>query len=142
MRAKKLTRVKKMIHIVQVVAIAIFSMIVITGFSLLFSIEAQSRTKEAALFDNHFYQQKEKDFRQDLKTILESFECKNSGITMTRTVSLDEGRNYQVVIHNKCFSYLSEKEIAQLKEEMEKLTIKNPDGECVPVFFELTGFTS
>lgn len=79
----------------------VIGIILAVAISLLMSVSAQSRSRESVLFDNRNYEAAQEAYRQQVQQVLESYDCYNSGLTMTRIVSLDGEREYQLQIHNR-----------------------------------------
>lgn len=93
------------------------------AFTLIMSVRVQSRTQEAILFDNRNYETAEEDYKERVQMLLEKYGCYNSGLTMTRMVSLEGEREYNIQIYNKKLSQLSEKEFASLQRELSEYKV-------------------
>lgn len=81
----KVSKKEKLFYIV-------VGIILVTTLSVLMSVRVQSKSREAVLFDNSACMEAEAAYRQQVKEILEAHEVYNSGLTMTRVVSMDGER--------------------------------------------------
>lgn len=85
----------------EIVVYGLVGVLLVAAITLLMSIQVQSRTKERLLFDNRYYEAAEEAYKEQVQQVLEAYDCYNSGLTMTRIVSLDGEREYQLHIYHK-----------------------------------------
>lgn len=86
--------------------------VLVIALSVMMSVRVQSKGRAAVLFDNSAYMEAEAQYRQQVQGILETFDVYNSGLTMTRVVSLDGEREYNIQIYHNKFQQL-EPEVTQ-----------------------------
>ena len=107
-------------------------MLIVTAFMLL-CMEAESRTQAAMLFDNSMYEEKEQSFKEEVTSVLQEYDCMNSGVALTRVVDLDGSRQYRLEIHDRRLTLLDETDRRQLSAALGCLCIRGYDGENFPV---------
>lgn len=117
----------------------LLSLVFIGSLSLLLSLRVESKTQAAILFDNGAYEEAEQIYKKAVKGVLETYECYNSGLNLTRTVDISGEREYCMEIHNQKFHLLSRKEMEQLRQEIENMVIAGPGGSSVFVEVVFTG---
>lgn len=118
---KKISRIEKAAYVVA-------GVILVLAISVLMSVRVQSRTREAVLFDNTRYEACEENYRQQINSILETYDVYNSGLTMTRVVSMDGERSYSLLIYNGKFSQMDELRLQALQKELSQHLLSLPDG--------------
>ena len=106
----------------------IVGMILVTALSILMSVRAQSKSRESMLFDNSSYMKAEAEYREQVQEILEDFDVYNSGLTMTRVVSLDGEREYDVQIYHGKFQQLEPATMETLYRLISECMVCLPDG--------------
>ena len=106
----------------------IVGIILIASISLIMTVRAQSRSAEALLFDNSYYKASEEEYKQQVQQVLENYDCYNSGLTMTRIVSLDGVREYSIQIYNGKLQKLDLQTYEILCNEINKCKVSLPDG--------------
>ena len=102
--------------------------ILVTILSVLMSIRVQSKSREAVLFDNSACMEAEAQYRQKVQEILEEYEVYNSGLTMTRVVSLDGEREYSMKIYHNKFQKLEPEVMTKLQRAVSECMVCLPDG--------------
>lgn len=107
-------------------------MLIVTAFMLL-CMEAESRTQAAMLFDNSMYEEKEQIFKEEVTSVLQEYDCVNSGVALNRVVDLDGSRQYRLEIHDRRLTLLDETQRTQLFAALRCLCIRGYDGESFPV---------
>ncbi len=118
---KKISRTEKVLYVATGVILAL-------AISVLMSVKVQSRTREAALFDNTRYEACEENYKQHISSILEAYDVYNSGLTMTRIVSMDGERSYSLLIYNSKFDQMDEQTLQALQIELLQQSLSLPDG--------------
>ena len=118
---KKISRIEKAAYVVA-------GVILVLAISVLMSVRVQSRTREGVLFDNTRYEACEENYRQQINSILETYDVYNSGLTMTRVVSMDGERSYSLLIYNGKFSQMDELRLQALQKELSQHLLSLPDG--------------
>jgi len=115
----------------------IIGLVLVVSISLIMTVRVQSRSREAVLFDNSYYQASEEAYKQQVQKVLESYDCYNSGLTMTRVVSLDGMREYSMLIYNSKLQKLDLTAYEKLCEEIAACSVLLPDGTeyCVQVSY-------
>ena len=103
-------------------------MVLAVSISLIMTVRVQSRSREALLFDNSLYASSEEAYKQQIQQVLESYDCYNSGLTMTRVVSLDGEREYSILIYNSKLQKLDLHTYEKLCDEINKCMVQLPDG--------------
>ncbi len=98
------------------------------SISLIMTVRVQSRSAEAILFDNSYYKASEEAYKQQVQQVLENYECYNSGLTMTRIVSLDGTREYSIQIYNGKLQKLDLQTYENLCDEINECKVSLPDG--------------
>ena len=106
----------------------IVGMILVTAISICMSVRVQSRTREAILFDKRNYEVAEASYKEQVRKVLEHYECYDSGLTMTRVVSLDEEREYSMQIYHKKHHDMEPGLYEYLQEELAEFKVNMPDG--------------
>ena len=106
----------------------IVGIILVTTLSVLMSVRVQSKSREAVLFDNSACMEAEAAYRQQVKEILEAHEVYNSGLTMTRVVSMDGEREYNIKIYHNKFQNLEPEMKAELQRSVSECMVCLPDG--------------
>lgn len=106
----------------------IIGMILAVSISLIMTVRAQSVGREKVLFDNSYYAASEEAYKQQVQRILESYDCYNSGLTMTRVVSLDGAREYSILVYNNKLQKLDLNTYEELCKEIDACTVLLPDG--------------
>lgn len=96
----------------------IVGILLVTAISMWMSVSVKSRSREKLLFDNRCYEEAEAVYKDKVSSVLESFGCHNSGLTMTRIVSLEGEREYYIQIYNSKIQKLEKEECWKLKEEI------------------------
>lgn len=109
--------------------------LLVAAISMLMSVRAQSNSREAVLFDNRNYEAAEEMCRQQVLQVLESYDCYNSGLTMTRIVSLDGERQYNMVINNSRLQKMEKDMFEQLCNEVDACRVLTQDGKEYEVTF-------
>ncbi len=109
-------------------AYMIVGILLVTAISMWMSVSVKSRTRERILFDNRCYEEAEAVYREKVASALENFGCHNSGLTMTRIVSLDGEREYDIQIYNSKLQELEKEEYRKLKEEIDTYKVIAQDG--------------
>lgn len=102
--------------------------LLIGAISAMMSVKVKSRTTDEVLFDNGVYAQAEADYRNRIKQVLIEAGCYNSGITMTRTVSLEGRREYKVSIHNRKLYKMSSCEYWKVLDQIKECKVLAPDS--------------
>ncbi len=103
-------------------------MILVAALSMLMSIKVQSKGREAVLFDNSAYMEAEAKYRRDVQEILETYEVYHSGLTMTRVVSLDGGREYDLQIYHSKLGQMEPEAFEKLQSRIGDCRVCLPDG--------------
>lgn len=87
------------------------------------SIAGTVQSKERDLFEvnNPVIKEQEKACMEEIKTVLQNYQCKNSGITMTKTIDIKGSRQYQVTIHHDKISHMNVDEKEELKRDLENI---------------------
>ncbi len=106
----------------------VIGIILTVSVSLIMTVRAQSRSREAVLFDNTYYEASEQAYKQQVQQILESYDCYNSGLTMTRIVSLDGNREYSIQIYNSKLWKLDVSTYEELSKKLDTCAVSLPDG--------------
>ena len=106
----------------------VVGVILVTALSIMMSIRVQSKSREAVLFDNSACMEAEAQYRQQVQEILETYEVYNSGLTMTRVVSLDGEREYNIKIYHNKFQKLEPEVMAKLQRMVSECMVCLPDG--------------
>lgn len=106
----------------------VVGVILVTALSILMSIRVQSKGREAVLFDNSAYTSAEEKYRQNVQQILEAYEVYNSGLTMTRVVSLDGEREYDIQIYHSKFRKLEAEVMKEMLNRIAECRVCLPDG--------------
>lgn len=106
----------------------IMGVILVVSISMIMTVRAQSRSRESVLFDNSFYKASEETYKQQVQQVLESYDCYNSGLTMTRIVSLDGEREYNIQICNRKIQKLDLNSYENLCNEIDECKVTLPDG--------------
>lgn len=112
--------------------VAITVLLVLT-VSMLWSMEAESRTQAAMLFDNSMYEEKERSFKEEVTSVLQEYDCMNSGVALTRVVDLDGSRQYKLQIHDRRFGLLDEARMEQLSTALDNIQLLDFEGQSLPV---------
>ncbi len=107
---------------------AVVGAMLVTAITILWTVNVQSRTRADVLFDNSRYEAAEQDYKDLVNGILNSYGCQNSGLTMTRTVSLEGERTYSLQIYNRKLDLLTGEEFMQLYNELKTCGVISPDG--------------
>lgn len=79
---------------------------------------ARTLRKEEARGREEYYRQLEQAYVEQLREYLNEAGYLNSGIMLTRTVTENGSREYQIAIHNSGFDRLSEEEMQSLLKEL------------------------
>ncbi len=98
------------------------------AFAMIMSTQVKSRTREAVLFDNSRYAQAEQQYKKQVQEVLQKYGCVNSGLTMTRMVSLEEEREYSMQIYNGKIRLLEREDVAKMMDEIEECKVVTPYG--------------
>ncbi len=106
----------------------IIGMIFVIALSVLMTVRVQSKSREAVLFDNRNYEAAEELYKQRVQQVLESYDCYNSGLTMTRIVSLDGEREYNIQIYNSKIQKLDSDTFEKLCSDVAACAVSLPDG--------------
>ena len=117
----------------------VVGILIVMAFSMLFTVQARSRSAEKMLFDNRAYERSEQAYTDWVKEILDSYGLYHSGLTMTRVVSLDGNREYHLVIYNSRISGLEVQDYLRLESEIGHCAVTLPDGTTADVAVSLTG---
>lgn len=104
-----------------------FVMLVIS-MSLLISSKVSSKAQSDILFDNSRFVSAEKEYRKEVSNILAAHKCFESGINLTREVSLEGTRTYQLYLHNRMFEKMDDTEFEQIADEIEQISIMISEG--------------
>lgn len=118
---KKIGRMERLLYVVA-------GVILVLAISVLMSVRVQSRTRETVLFDNTRYEVYEENYKQQVNSILETYDLYNSGLTMTRIVSMDGERSYSLLIYNGKFTQMDEQRLQALQKELSEHPLSLPDG--------------
>lgn len=118
---KKIGRMERLLYVVA-------GVILVLAISVLMSVRVQSRTREAVLFDNTRNAVYEENYKQQVNSILETYDLYNSGLTMTRIVSMDGERSYSLLIYNGKFAQMDEQRLQALQKELSEHPLSLPDG--------------
>ena len=81
----------------------------------------KSISKESAASEEAYYQELEKNYIRQVRAYLEEEGFRNSGVTMTRVLTQEGKREYNVLIHNSRLNNLSDAEKEGLKAELKEL---------------------
>ena len=119
-----MNKVTKKEQIIYVIGGIVF----VIALSVLMTVRVQSRSREAVLFDNRNYVAAEEAYKQKVQQILECYDCYNSGLTMTRVVSLDGEREYSMRIYNGKFRTLERSEYEELCMDVQQCKVLLQDG--------------
>lgn len=119
-----MSKVNKMEKIFYVVV----GILLVISISLLMTVRVQSKSREAVLFDNRNYEAAEELYKQRVQQILESYDCYNNGLTMTRIVSLDGEREYNIQIYNSKIQKLDSDTFEKLCSDVAACAVSLPDG--------------
>ena len=111
----------------------LIGIILVVGISLIMSVRTQCRSREALLLDNRYYEAAEETYKQQVSSVLESYGVCNSGLTMTRVVSLDGEREYRIQIYNRKLQKLDLNTYDNLCNDIDACTVMLPDGAKYPV---------
>lgn len=106
----------------------IAGMILAVSVSLIMTVNVQSRSREAILFDNSYYEAAEDAYKKQVQQVLETYDCYNSGLTMTRVVSLDGEREYSIQIYNGKLQKLDLNTYEKLCAEISECMVLLPNG--------------
>lgn len=117
----KVTKKERIIYIIG-------GMIFLIALSVLMTVRVQSKSREAVLFDNRNYEAAETAYKQQVQQVLESYDCYNSGLTMTRVVSMDGEREYCMQIYNGKLRALEESVYEKLCTDVKRCKVELPDG--------------
>lgn len=117
----KVTKKEKIIYILG-------GIIFVMALSVLMTVRVQSRSREATLFDNRNYEAAETVYKQQVQQVLEDYDCYNSGLTMTRIVSMDGEREYSMQIYNGKLRMLEAEVYEKLCSDIEQCKVVLPDG--------------
>lgn len=105
----------------------------VIALSILMSVRVESRSREALLFDNRNYEAAEEAYRHKVQEVLESYDCYNSGLTMTRVVSLDGEREYSMLVYNGKLQKLEQSVFEKLRDDVAACRVVLPDGRAYAV---------
>ncbi|MBE5882093.1 MAG: hypothetical protein E7289_07310 [Lachnospiraceae bacterium] len=119
---RRIKRKEKLIYV-------LIGVLLVAAITMLMSVRVQSRTQESILFDNRNYESAEEAYKKQVQQVLEDYSCYHSGLTMTRIVSLDGEREYNIQIYNAKFESLSAEIFDGLKQEIETCYVVAPGGE-------------
>ena len=114
------------------VCIGVFLLVVIT-VSMVLTLQVKSRSRNAVLFDNRRYEASEEAYKAQVKGILSDYGMSNSGLTMTRTVSMDGEREYRIDIYDRKLAKLEDHVMDSLTEELGMCKVILNDSACYPV---------
>lgn len=106
----------------------VVGVILVTTISILMSVRVQSKSREAVLFDNSACMEAEAQYRRQVQEILETYDVYNSGLTMTRVVSLDGEREYNIQIYHNKFQKLVPEVTEDLCRALSDCMVCLPDG--------------
>lgn len=110
---------KKLNRISYIVVLVLLTIVL----SLLVADKVSSKTQADILFDNHYYEQAEREYKVQVANVLAEYKCFYSGINLTREVNLDGQRSYQVYIHDQQFEYLEDTAFEALSEKISAIRI-------------------
>ena len=119
-----MTKVTKKEIILYILGAIVF----VIALSVLMAVRVQSRSREATLFDNRNYEAAEAAYKQQVQQVLENYDCYNSGLTMTRIVSMDGEREYSMQIYNGRLRMLEKDVYEKLCNDVEQCKVLLPDG--------------
>lgn len=102
-------------------------LILISTFFITKTVQGQS-DKELAAREG-YYQALEQEYVNEIRAYLNEQGFLNSGVTLTRVVDEQGGRDYQVTLHHKYLERLSEEERQAVFEEIAEMAFK-ADG-CI-----------
>ena len=112
---------------------AMVGAVIIAAVTMLCAVQASSRSAEGVLFDNRAYEEAEETYEKNINEILENYGLYHSGLNMTRTVSLEGGREYEMVIYHSKTARMERAERIALQEELSACKVESPDGRFLPV---------
>lgn len=106
----------------------VVGMVLVAALSILMSVRVQSKGREKVLFDNSAYREAEAQYRQTVQEILETYDVYNSGLTMTRVVSLEGEREYDIQIYHGKFKQLEPETMKEMQSRIADCMVCLPDG--------------
>lgn len=100
--------------------------IIITAVFILvaaLSIAGTVHSKERDIYalNNPSIVKEEKQCKKLIKKALEEYQCKNSGITMTKVIDIKGNRQYLVMIHHDKINTMTESKKEELKKVLENI---------------------
>ena len=98
--------------------------------SLMFSIGARAHELNRAADHERYMITLEDDYVSRLRVVLGEHGIKNCGVNFTKIVDTEGNRNYNCVIYDASFSYRSEEQLEDLRQELLQLQLASED-ECL-----------
>lgn len=112
---------KKRIRTIRRHAFSITTVLLLFVTVLSMAGTVNSRERDLYEINNPHIIEEEKSCMRQVKSILEEHKCKNSGITMTKTMDIQGSRQYEIVIHHDKIARMSRKEKGDLCRDLEQI---------------------
>lgn len=99
------------------------------------SIAGTVYSKEADRYrvDDGCIKEQEQEYLQQVKAVLQNYNCNNSGITMTKIIDENGDREYYVKLHHKKINAMDLAEKAELRRDLENVGFSK---EKFTIFYE------
>lgn len=78
--------------------------------------------------DRESMDESEDEYIEQVAELMKEYGCEYSGITMTKVFEADGSRSYQVLIHHRNLSFLSEKEMQELEKRLTEFSLPFGDA--------------
>lgn len=97
-------------------------LVLITALSIAGTV--QSKERDRFDLNNPLIKEEEKSCVEQVKKVLEEHKCKNSGVTITKTIDIQGMRQYQVTIHHDKINKMTDTEKRELCQDLEEIKFK------------------
>lgn len=98
---------------------AALALVLITIIFLCFSQSVYSQSRKGfGDSEQENMENLESEYMEQVAKLMKEYGCEYSGITMTKVFEADGSRSYEVLIHHRNLSFLSEKELGELEERL------------------------
>ncbi|MBE5853405.1 MAG: hypothetical protein E7299_10745 [Lachnospiraceae bacterium] len=101
-------------------------------------LTVKSQSSESIRISDEAYKEFEKEYIANVRTALLEKGFDNSGVTLTKEYCENGTRNYEILIHHKRISLLSQEEQRVLKDELLQIPFPMQGCEFAYEFFERT----
>ncbi|MBD5465611.1 MAG: hypothetical protein HDR22_07310 [Lachnospiraceae bacterium] len=92
-------------------------------FSTVLSIAGTAHSMDADTYGlkDGLIKEQEKECLRKIKEVLKSYQCNNSGITMTKVIDRDGNRQYRILLHHKNIKDMDLTKKEKLKQDLENI---------------------